>query len=450
MTSTLIAKPELIPESPYVAAAPVAWTDPRAIVLLATDGTERSDGALRIAAARAHTMGAVLQVMIVLEAEIRLSSNDGHFGESRILHRRAARRRAVEEQLRRVLGPDHLHTISVYDGNPAFAISRVAIERRASLIVVGIGRHGMTDRVFSDETALQLARIARTPVLAVPEDAVAAPRHAVVAIDFSEVSNRAAQSAVETVADGGRVDLVHVMPNVGEDAFTLESEAPYARWVGEQLSAVAEALVVPAGVTVTTAAVRGQRTPQLLAYAASVAADLICTGTHGRGFVARTLLGSVTTKLLRGATCTVLAVPRDPLPAVAPTHKSTTEGSTFDAPLGWTRLLTDFTARNAGRRTILEIDDLEIGAQAQEYNYPLLGASYDARDGRLALMVGDRAAGGRHLSRSIGAVARVDILTDGAGHDVALRIQHGTSQTLLTFAKDAAAGATTGTAGAAH
>ena len=43
-------------------------------------------------------------------------------------------------------------------------------------------------------------------------------------------------------------------------------------------------------------------------------------------------------------------------------------------------------------------------------------------------------AGGRHLTRSIGDVRAVDVLTDREGHDVALRVQHGTSQTLLTFA----------------
>ena len=80
------------------------------------------------------------------------------------------------------------------------------------------------------------------------------------------------------------------------------------------------------------------------------------------------------------------------------------------------------------------MDDIELGAQAQEYNYPLLGTVYDERAGRVELMLGDGRSGGRHLSRSIGNVVAVDVLTDGEGHDVALRVQHGTSQTLLTFA----------------
>lgn len=41
---------------------------------------------------------------------------------------------------------------------------------------------------------------------------------------------------------------------------------------------------------------------------------------------------------------------------------------------------------------------------------------------------------GRHLTRGIGGVTRVDILRTEAGRDIALRIGHGIGQTLLTFA----------------
>lgn len=417
-------------------AQPLPWTGGRrgAIILMGTDGTERSDGALRVAAARAEATGATLELMTVIQEEPILATDNIYFGDAETLRRRTTRRKEVEAQIARVLGRDAILSVTVLDGNPAYAISRVAIERHASLIVVGLGRHLIAQRLFSDETALQLARIARVPVLAVPADACTAPRHAVVAIDFSEISTRAAQSAIEAVSDDGRVELVHVMPHVHEDAFAVEAEEPYERWAEEQLAAVAKRLVVPEGVAVTRVALRGRPAFALLDYATHVGADLISTGTHGRGFVARTLLGSVTTKLLRGATCTLLTVPRDPLPARVPSETDISAGQGLDAPLSWSRLLADFTRRNAGRRTILEVDDLEIGAQAQEYNYPLLGASYSDRDGRLDLMLGDRFAGGRHLSRSMGSVVAVDVLTDGAGHDVALRVQHGASQTLLTFA----------------
>jgi nucleotide-binding universal stress UspA family protein len=347
-----------------------------------------------------------------------------------IAERRGEQRRAVEAQLERITGKPRVHGVTVLDGNPAYTISRVAIDRRAALIVVGLGRHGLSDRLFSDETAVELARISRVPVLAVPEFAVGSGGHAVVAVDFSELSDRAAQAAIDTVGDGGLVELVHVMPYVSEDSFAVEAEEPYTLWTRAHLDALVARLVVPPGVTIRRVPLRGRAAHTLLEYARTSGADFIATGTHGRGFVARTVLGSVTTSLLRGAQCGVLSVPRDPLPALAASGAPDVAAPTA----AWIELLSTFSKRNAGRRTILEVDDLELGAQAQEYNYPLLGAAYDERASRVELMLGDGTAGGRHLTRSIGGVRAVDVLTDEKGRDLALRVQHGTSQTLLTFA----------------
>ncbi len=403
-----------------------------ATVLVATDGSEQSDGAMRVALARAAEMHAVVQVLAVAAADPIMAPEMSFtlWSEANQL-RRDALRKSAEEQLERVIGRPRTRTVVLLDGNPAFTIARVAIEQHAALIVVGIGRHNVSDRLFSDETALQLARISRVPVLAVPANARAVPRHAVVAVDFSPLSLRAAQAAVEAVSDDGRVELVHVMPYVSEDPFTPEAREPYQVWTDGQLDALIEKLVVPPGVIVTGAAVRGRPAPELIAYAGRVGADLIVTGTHGRGFVARAFLGSVTTKLLRAATCCVLTVPRDPLPSLAAQHDLANVAPRGEA--AWSEMLDVFTQRNVGRRTILEVDDLEIGAQAQEYNYPLIAAMYDGRERRLQLMLGDRTANGRHLCRSIGGVVGVDVLTDAHGHDVALRLEHGGSQTLLTF-----------------
>jgi nucleotide-binding universal stress UspA family protein len=436
MQNTISTRSSSFLDSPYLVPQPLPWNGERhaAIILMATDGTERSDGALRVAAARAKATGATLELMTVIQAEAILAAESAYFGDDERLRRWTLRRTQVEEQVARVLGRDEIISITVLDGNPSFTISRIAIERRASLVVVGLGRHLIAQRIFSDETALQLARIARVPVLAVPSTIDQAPHRAVVAIDFSDISKRAAQSAIEAVSDVGVVDLVHVMPHVSEDAFTVDAHEPYERWAAAQLQAMVTQLVVPEGVAVNCVTLRGGPASELLEYAARVRADVISTGTHGRGFVARAILGSVTTKLMRGAICSLLTVPRDPLPALAPSQHDLVAGESFESPMAWSRLLMEFTKRNSGRRTILEVDDREIGAQAQEYNYPLLGASYSSRDGRLDLMLGDRFAGGRHLARTMGSIVAVDVLTDGAGHDIALRVQHGSSQTLLTFA----------------
>lgn len=75
-----------------------------------------------------------------------------------------------------------------------------------------------------------------------------------------------------------------------------------------------------------------------------------------------------------------------------------------------------------------------ISTMVLRFNYPLVAAMYDAQDHRLQITLGDCTVQGRRLSRSIGGVVGMDVLTDGHGHDVALRVEHGGSHTLLTFA----------------
>lgn len=289
-----------------------------ATVLVATDGTAQSDGALRVAFARADEMHAAVEVLAVLTPEpIMERETSLALWRDANLIRRERLRTAAESQLERLTGHPRVHAVTLLEGSPAFTIARVAIEQHAALVIVGIRQHNIADRLFSDETALQLARISRVPVLAVPSSATAMPHHAVVAIDFSDLSVRAAQAAIEAVSPDGCVDLVHVMPYVSEDPFTLEAKEAYQGWVEEQLDALRQKLVVPAGVPVSCAAIRGRPAPQLLAFAGRVGADVVVTGTHGRGFVARAFLGSITTKLMRAATCCVLTIPRDPLPSLA-------------------------------------------------------------------------------------------------------------------------------------
>jgi hypothetical protein len=100
----------------------------------------------------------------------------------------------------------------------------------------------------------------------------------------------------------------------------------------------------------------------------------------------------------------------------------------------WGTELDEFTRRNLGRRGTLEVDDPEIGAQAQEFDYPLLGVTFDEHDRKVELMFGEGGSTRRHLGRGIGDVTSVDVLRDERGRDLALRIAHGAGQTLLTFA----------------
>ena len=83
---------------------------------------------------------------------------------------------------------------------------------------------------------------------------------------------------------------------------------------------------------------------------------------------------------------------------------------------------------------MLEVDDPEIGAQAQQRGYPFQGAAWDHHDRRVEIMLGHLSSTS-HLTRGIGDVRSVDIMQDAAGRDLALRVAHGEGQTILTFAR---------------
>jgi len=401
-------------------------------VIVATDGRDQSDAALVAAGMLAGSADGlrvvtVLKPMPIVSPEAQLSVSPDVEAS-----RRAEAKRAVKEQLVRVWNVPLSAEVEVHDGDPATMIAKVAHESNASMIVSGLGRHRVMDRLFGDETALRLIRVAAVPVLAVGGQFSSAPARVIVAIDFSETSLRAARLALELAAPNATVYLAHVAPR---DATLYDWNgwgSNYKQDAGEALQRMREQLRVPSGMIVQRVLLQGDPATELLAFAASVNADLIATGSHGHGFVARMLIGSVTTRVLRCSTCSVLTVPH----AAAMTHLRTTVEppiiKTLDRPQ-WTLQLDEFTRRNIGRRGVLEVDDPELGAQAQEHDYPFLGATYDRHDGRVELMVGELGDVQRHLTRSIGSVSGIDVLTNERGRDLALRIAHGAGQTLLTF-----------------
>jgi len=174
----------------------------------------------------------------------------------------------------------------------------------------------------------------------------------------------------------------------------------------------------------------------LTGYAKKMRADLIAAGSHGHGFIARMMIGSVVTKLVRAAPCGVLVMPNRVSERTARRETPAVPATVDDVPRPeWMPRLDEFTRRNIGRRAMLEVDDPELGAQAQERDYPLMGASYDPHDRRIQLMLGDLGFVDRHLTRSIGDVRSVDVLTSAAGRDLALRIAHGAGQSVLTFTR---------------
>jgi hypothetical protein len=188
-----------------------------------------------------------------------------------------------------------------------------------------------------------------------------------------------------------------------------------------------------ADVVFRTAIVTGDPATELLQLAERERAELVASGTHGAGFVERMLVGSVATALLRRATCMVLAAQEPGAMDVARIERRLVGTAEVDEPSAWAALLAEFTERNAGRRTRLEIHDPEMGAQVEERGFALLGAAFDRRDGRVELMLGDPVDHRRHVTRSVPGATALVVTTGPDGADRALRVEHGIGRTLLTF-----------------
>jgi hypothetical protein len=114
--------------------------------------------------------------------------------------------------------------------------------------------------------------------------------------------------------------------------------------------------------------------------------------------------------------------------------------SEFEGIRDWGAGLRAFTQRNAGRRTILEEDAEATGYRAEERDYPFWGASWDPRDSRVQIMLGEQGSVERHLTRSIPAAESIDVMRDERGRDRGLRIRHERGETRLRFVNDESGG----------
>ncbi len=109
-----------------------------------------------------------------------------------------------------------------------------------------------------------------------------------------------------------------------------------------------------------------------------------------------------------------------------------TSATTTLARPRWARELERFSEHNAGRTTILEIDEADLGAQ-EVLKLQLGGVSYDHVNDEIEIMFGGFVDPGQHMTHVIRGISQIDRLTSGEDNDEALRIVTAAGQTLLRF-----------------
>jgi len=184
-----------------------------AAVVVAVDGSAADEPVVDWAADEAARLGAPLRLVTVVDPQIQLSPYEAlvsgapslaqHLeeGAHRILDRAVDRARARRDDVRDV-------ATAVPWGPPAAALVRLS--ETAARVVVGAPARGRLERILLGSVALPVVAHAHCPVAVVPSDAVVVPpRRILVAVDGSEASTRAVETALGVAeASGGAVTCV--------------------------------------------------------------------------------------------------------------------------------------------------------------------------------------------------------------------------------------------------
>ena len=308
------------PQPDLTAPDPAASNTRDRPVLIACDGEPASPESLFNAARlAAHAFGSRIELVGVclptpaVTAGMELMPPPSGYDEER----QSAMRENITRALSVSAHGDRHWPVQVRCGAPPRELAHEAATRRASLLVMGIGRHNPLDRLFGTETTLSTLRESPVPVLAVSAHFPAAPRRAIVGMDFSPASMHAARLALQLLDYGGHLTLVHVRPRFEHPTADWQTwDADYSKTLPPLFEQTLAQLKAPSAITVDTATVRGDPAPAVIAYAQQVSADLIAIGSQAHSLVERLMVGSVATRILRTAQCAVLAVPYAAVPSL--------------------------------------------------------------------------------------------------------------------------------------
>ncbi|MFL5607851.1 MAG: universal stress protein [Gemmatimonadaceae bacterium] len=325
--------------------------------------------------------------------------------------------------------------VDVLEGPASITISHTARDRGASFIVVGTGRHAVLGRFLYGERALEVVRDAVGPVLVVPPTAHPPFEHAMVAVDFSQASMRAAVAALALLDRGGRLSLVHVKSAVRlneqdagwwNDTYELRSR--------EMLARFADVLPEPPGVTVDTTLLHGVPAEKLLAFAKAQGVDVIACGRQRHSLVERILVGSVSSALVRRAPCAVLVTPERPYDKTIDDASWMTGVRVSRDRDEWPELLWEVSRRNAGRRAQLVMEaERPGGIESVEKGYSFLAAEYDAKDRKVSIILGDRLAPGSQLTHRLAGLRELELVADSSGKDTRLQVDAAAGRCVVSF-----------------
>jgi nucleotide-binding universal stress UspA family protein len=209
-----------------------------------------------------------------------------------------------------------LDVVHVEKGSPADTFQALAERGDADLVVLGSTHHAHIGSVAPGSVAEHLLQGARCRLVIAPKgysrEDHSQDRLRVVAVGYDGMAE--SQAALEEAAAlalkfGGAMKVVGVMtpvPPIGAAAAAQAGAEAGTDFQTRLHQAVAE---LPPEVRALPVLERGDPVRKLLEVA-EVGIDLLVLGSRGFGPVMRLLIGSVSSRVIRGAPCPVMVVPR--------------------------------------------------------------------------------------------------------------------------------------------
>ncbi len=263
-------------------------------VLLATDRSEFSEGAVREAINFATKCSSRLTVTSVLETNPEYETIGSKFFEKE----ENEARNYLESVKTRASSKDILCDVVMLESDaPARAIVDFASQKNADMIIVGRrGRKGLA-KLLIGEVSSKIIGHAYCKVLVVPRAAVIEYRTILVATDGSTHGSAAVTEALAIAKRCGShlIVLSAVHDGNGHEA-------------AESLSGKAVELAKKEGVSAESLTPIGRSADVIVETAGGRGVDLIVMGTYGKTGVKKLLMGSTTEKVIRSAGCAVLVV----------------------------------------------------------------------------------------------------------------------------------------------
>ena len=274
-------------------------------ILVATDGTPASEGAVIVAGLLARRHHASVDVVSVLPRWGEAPPGHEFVGiTSELLEERLA---SVIPQGQRALGNGTpFWTIRVIDSSSTVdSIVEIARTEGHDLIVTG-NRRGWITRWLRRPTALAVAQRTSVPVLVVPQSVSNLPTRVVVGVEGTAFDLTTVSTAVGILAERATVHLVHVDNIDAAVAREGENERSGSGWTA-RFAELERAIADYDIAGVNSVVLRGREMAvRLVAYANAVDADLVVTGTRSPATIAERVSGDAGGRVLRAADGCVL------------------------------------------------------------------------------------------------------------------------------------------------